>query len=134
MDIMTKYKYGYCAVTADFLHIGHIKFIHKCKIRCKFLIVGIMTDECVEKYKGRKPVMNYKQRRNLVLSLKDVSFVMPQDEFEFVKTGRLMAMKELYGKNFAIFDSLEHDRKGADFLFPRMKEMSCSLFKKEYML
>lgn len=127
-----KPKYGYCAVTADFLHIGHLKMLKHCASRCQRLIVGIMTDKCVEQYKKRKPIMNQQQRREIVDYLICTYKTMFQDSFEFPHD--VLRMKDFYGKNFVIFDNAEHNRSGANVLVPYMEGISSTLFKDTYLL
>lgn len=104
-----KPQYGYCAVTADFLHIGHIEFLKACKEHCENLIVGVMADECVEIYKGRRPIMNQMQREEMVKSLRFVHKTIIQTEFDFPHY--VFRLKEFYGKDFIIIDSDEHKHK-----------------------
>ena len=110
--------FGYCAVTADFLHIGHLNFLEACRKQCRHLTVGIMTDSCVEKYKKRKPIMNQEDRARLVMSLKCVDMVAFQDTFEFPDL-----------PDFIIFDSEEHKRKGAEIFVPRMEGISSTMLR-----
>ena len=126
-----KPKYGYCAVTADFLHIGHLRMLKFCASRCQRLIVGIMSDECVKKYKGAKPIMNQEQRREIIDYLICTYKTLLQDSFEFPHD--VLRMKEFYGKDFVIFDNAVHNRSGADVLVPYMEGISSTRFKKEYM-
>lgn len=78
-------KAGYCAVTGDLLHKGHIYFIDEAASCCDYLTVGIMTDECVKGYKGAYPIMNERERMLIVGSLKKVDNVEFQDTFEVKK-------------------------------------------------
>jgi cytidyltransferase-like protein len=113
---------GYCSLCADILHIGHIRYIQKCRRACDYLIVGIMTDQCIERYKGQKPIMPYEQRAEIVLNIKGVDEVVPQDEFEF--------SWELKNQGYMIFDSSEHMRLGADMVIDRTPGLSSSQIKK----
>jgi cytidyltransferase-like protein len=115
-------EYGYCAVTADFLHIGHIEFLRECR---KFLdpkhgklIVGIMSDEEVKGRKKRLPIMNQYERAEVVRCVKYVSGVMIQDTFDFSHS--VMRLKKFYGDDFIIMDSDENAKKrsGADIIIP----------------
>lgn len=117
--------YGYLAGTFDFLHIGHINFINEAKKKCDRLIVGVMTDECVEKYKGRRPIMKFDDRVKMVYALKQVFSVLKQDTFEFPHS--LFRMKEFHGDKFIIFDSVEHKREGADVILNRTEGISSSM-------
>ncbi len=127
---MKKPKFGYCALTADFLHIGHIRFIEQCAAQCNILNIGIMSDECVEKYKGKRPIMSQIQRMELIKSIKGVQWVYLQNSFEFDEKWLLTLMK-IHGKNFVVFDSDEHKRKGADIIIPRTKGISSTQYKEK---
>ena len=123
-----KAKFGYIGMTADFFHIGHLNVLKECKKHCKMLSVGIMTDACVLSYKHKKPVMNQNQRREIIDSLKIVDHTMFQCTFEFPH--EVLRLKEFHGKNFIIFDSVEHCRENADILIQRTPIISSSLYKK----
>lgn len=126
---MKKSKYGYCGLTADPLHIGHIKYLKECKSMCEILIVGIMTDECVEQYKGKAPIMSQKERREMVSSLRMVDRTQYQTEFEF--THDVMRCKNFYKDDYIIFDSTEHDRQYADVIIKRYSDISSTQYRKE---
>lgn len=124
-------KFGYCALTADFLHVGHTRFIKTCASKCKILNVGIMSDECVKQYKGKLPILSQHVRMELVSEVKGVQWVYLQNSFEFKDERWLMELKKFQKKNFVIFDGEEHNRKGADILIPRTTGISSSLFKEK---
>jgi len=117
---------GYCAVAADILHIGHIRFIEKCKALCSYLIVGIMTDKCIQQYKGKLPVMDEWDRLRIIENLKPVDKVMFQDTFEY----NLEELKNIYRVE-VIFDSVEHRRSGADVYLPFTEGISSTLIKEK---
>ncbi len=122
-------RFGYLAVTADFLHVGHVRFIKNCSDKCEKLVVGIMSDECVEKYKGARPVMNQYERNEIIKSLKLVHATVIQSTFEFPHF--IHTTKHFWGDDFVIFDCDEHKRDGADFYIPRTANISSSQFRKE---
>ena len=51
---MKKYSVGYTQGVYDMFHIGHLNLIKHAKERCEKLIVGVNTDDLVEKYKKRQ--------------------------------------------------------------------------------
>lgn len=122
-----KALFGYCGMTADFLHIGHINFLRSCKSHCDRLIVGVMADECVQIYKGKRPLMNVIDRRAMIQSIKYVHCTIIQTEFEFPYV--VTMLKIFYGKDFVICDSEEHKRKGTDIVIPKTPGISSTLFK-----
>lgn len=103
----------------------------ECKKNCQKLIVGVMTDECVESYKGKKPLMDLIERLQLVLSCKEVYKVYVQDTFEYPHY--VLRLKDVYADDFIIFDNEEHDREGADILIPYTKWISSTKIKAEYL-
>lgn len=51
---------GYTQGTYDMFHIGHLNLIKNAKRRCDYLIVGVNTDELVESYKNKRPIVHWK--------------------------------------------------------------------------
>lgn len=76
---MKKYKIGYTSGVYDLFHIGHLNIIMQAKKRCEYLIVAVSTDELVQKYKNRTPVIPFKERAQIVAALKYVDRVVPQE-------------------------------------------------------
>jgi len=69
---------GYTTGVYDMFHIGHLNVIRNAKKQCDFLIVGVSTDELVEKEKNKKPVIPFEERIDIVESIKYVDKVVPQ--------------------------------------------------------
>lgn len=75
---MKKYKIGYTTGVYDMFHIGHLNLLKKAKEQCDFLIVGISTDELVQEYKNKTPIIPLNERMEIVASIKYVDMVVPQ--------------------------------------------------------
>ena len=68
--------------TFDLLHTGHIKLFKKCREisgRGKVMI-GLNTDEFIEKYKGRSPVMTYSERSEMIWVTDLIDHIIPNDQ------------------------------------------------------
>ena len=63
----------------DLFHIGHLNLIKRCKEKCEYLIVGVLTDELVEYYKKKRPYIPYVERAQIIAALRDVDQVVAVD-------------------------------------------------------
>ena len=77
-----KYKIGYTAGVYDMFHIGHLNLIRNAKSLCENLIVAVSTDELVENYKNKTPIIPYKHRAEIVAAIKYVDSVVPQTNMD----------------------------------------------------
>lgn len=69
---MKRYSVGYTQGVYDMFHIGHLNLIRNAKEQCKKLIVGVNTDDLVEKYKKRQTVIPENERLEIVKNIKGV--------------------------------------------------------------
>ncbi len=79
---MKKYKIGYTQGVYDMFHIGHLNILKRAKDQCEILIVGINTDSLVEEYKHKTPVINEKDRLEIVKNIKAVDEVVFADTLD----------------------------------------------------
>jgi len=73
-----KYKIGYTTGVYDMFHIGHLNILKNAKEQCEHLIVGVSTDELVQREKHKTPVIPYSERAEIVSSIIYVDEVVPQ--------------------------------------------------------
>lgn len=71
----------YIGITADPFHHGHVNVIEKGR-EYGDVIVGLLTDRAVSKYK-RLPRLNYEQRARILSNIKGVIEVIPQDDWDY---------------------------------------------------
>lgn len=100
------YQIGYVPGVFDLFHTGHLRLLERCKARCEYLIVGVLTDELVEYYKGRGTVIPYEDRARIIEALGVVDEVIPVD---FSNTDKLDAWEQLhYDCHFSGDDHIGH--------------------------
>ena len=80
---------GYTAGVYDLFHIGHLKLLKNAKGLCDKLIVGVTVDELVA-YKGKKALIPFEDRIEIVRSCKYVDAAVPQYDMD-----KLAACKKL---------------------------------------
>jgi glycerol-3-phosphate cytidylyltransferase len=66
----------YTGGTFDLYHSGHANFLARCA-ELGDVVVSLNTDEFIEAYKGKPPVINYAEREAVLLSCRSVSAVIP---------------------------------------------------------
>lgn len=80
----------YTAGTFDLLHLGHVRIIRAAAGFGDRLIVGVSTDELVESYKGKRPVVPFDERLEMVRALRGVDAVVAQhDQDKFAAWERM---------------------------------------------
>lgn len=67
----------YLGGTFDIPHYGHIKFFETARKIAQTVVVALNTDSFVLQYKGKLPVMSYKERKEIIESCMYVSKVVP---------------------------------------------------------
>ena len=79
---MKKYRIGYTTGVFDLFHIGHLNILKKSKEQCDFLIVGVTLDKVVKTYKNKTPIIPYKERVEIVKSIRYVDKVVSQSSMD----------------------------------------------------
>ena len=82
---MKKYKIGYTTGVYDLFHIGHLNVLRNAKAQCEYLIVGVSTDDVVESYKHKRPIIPFEERIAIVEAIKYVDKVVLQDSMDKIK-------------------------------------------------
>lgn len=128
---------GYTTGVFDLFHIGHLNILRRAKEQCDYLIVGVSTDELVEQYKNKRPIISFEERCEIVKAIRYVDQVVPQEDREkFAAWERLKFHKMFVGddwKGSTLFTQLEEQFKphGVEIVyFPYTKGTSSTFLKK----
>ncbi len=70
-----RYHTGYISGVFDLFHVGHLNMFKRAKEQCEYLIVGVVSDEGVRKYKEVEPFVPYEERAEMVRSCRYVDEV-----------------------------------------------------------
>lgn len=73
---------GYTAGVYDMFHIGHLNVLKNAKALCDYLIVAVSTDELVQEYKHKTPIIPFENRKAIVEAIKYVDKVVPQTSMD----------------------------------------------------
>lgn len=66
----------YTGGTFDLFHSGHVNLLRRCS-EIGEVVVSLNTDEFIEKYKGKPPVLSYHEREAVLRSCRYVDDVVP---------------------------------------------------------
>ncbi len=117
--------------TFDMFHIGHLKLLERLKALGSKLIVAVSTDE-FNQIKGKKTIIPYAQRAEIVSAIKYVDMVIPENDWE-------QKIEDVKKHNVDIF-AMGHDWEGKfDFLkeycdviyLPRTADISSTDLKQQ---
>lgn len=75
---------GYTAGVFDLFHIGHLTLLKNCKGMCDYLVVGVTVDDLVA-YKGKRAIIPFSDRSEIVRCIKYVDAVVPQEDMDKIK-------------------------------------------------
>lgn len=112
---MKPFIIGYTTGVFDLFHIGHLNLLKRAKEQCDYLIVGVSTDEIVEEYKHKKPIICYEDRKCIIEACRYVDKVVPQTTMDKLSAWHLLH-----------FDIMFHGKEwqGTDLYNKYEKELS----------
>lgn len=113
---------GYTAGVYDLFHIGHLNLLKNAKGLCDKLIVGVTTDDLVT-YKGKKAVIPFEDRIEIIRNIKFVDAAVPQSDMD-----KLTMCKKLGASILFVGDDWYGTEKWEDY----QKEFSAAGIKIVY--
>jgi len=127
---------GYTSGVFDLFHIGHLNILKNAKGMCDKLIVGVTTDD-LSFYKGKKPIIPFEERIEIVRSIKHVDAVVPQETMDKVAICRKINARVLFvGDDWYLSEKwIKHEEELANnniqvVYFPYTKGVSSSTIRK----
>ncbi|EPB8145917.1 adenylyltransferase/cytidyltransferase family protein [Clostridium perfringens] len=135
---MKKYKVGYTTGVFDMFHIGHLNIIKRAKEQCNYLIVGVSTDELVQEYKNKKPIIPFYERCEIVKALEYVDKVVAQENRDKFWAWKKLNFDVMFvgddwkGKSLFIEVEEEFKKVGVDIVyFPYTKDTSSTILREK---
>lgn len=113
---------GYTTGVFDLFHIGHLNLLKNAKAMCDKLVVGVTVDELVS-YKGKKALIPFEDRIEIVRSCKYVDAAVPQ-----YNMNKLEACKKLGASILFVGDDWYNTEKWNSF----QKELEAENIKVVY--
>lgn len=130
---------GYTTGVFDLFHIGHLNIIKKAKELCDFLVVGVSTDELVEREKNKTPFIPFSERIQIVESIKYVDKVVPQynknkmEAWERIKFKRMFVGSDWQGSPQWQSYEEQFSKTGVEIIYlPHTDGISSTILEKRW--
>lgn len=129
-------KVGYTTGVFDMFHVGHLRILQRAKQLCDHLIVGVSTDELVQSYKNKTPIIPFCDRMEIVAAVRWVDKVIPQTHRDKVRQCHEIGFDVMFvgddWKNDKLFIETEKELRkcGVEIVyFPYTRNVSSTLFR-----
>lgn len=137
----TNFKIGYTTGTFDMFHVGHLHILQQAKAMCDYLIVGVSTDELVQLYKNKKPIIPFDDRVSIIESTKFVDRVIAQENRDKIAAFEKFHFDVMFvgddWKGDALFENVEKylNAHGAKVVyFPYTKGVSSTMLREKIIM
>lgn len=135
---MKKYRVGYTTGVFDMFHIGHLNILRRAKEQCDYLIVGVSTDELVQEYKNKTPIIPFEERAEIVQSIDCVDKVIAQENrdkflaWKNLKFDVMFVGDDWKGKPLFMEVEAEFKKVGVDVVyFPYTRDISSTILRQK---
>tara|TARA_X000000368_G_C22828976_1_gene622474 strand:- start:246 stop:680 length:435 start_codon:yes stop_codon:yes gene_type:complete len=106
-------RIGYTTGVFDMFHVGHLNILRQAKENCDYLIVGVSSDELVENYKNKSPIIPFEHRKEIIESIKYVDEVVIQSHRDKMKSFHEIGFDIMFvgsdWKDTELFNALEKE-------------------------
>ena len=138
-DCKKEFDTGLLMGVFDLFHIGHLKLIRRAKAHCRYLRIGVLSDDLVYEFKKIHPTIPQEERMEILRALRDVDEVVLLTKKEDVS--RLNEWKkrpfdcffsgdDYEGNPYWEWEKKELQKIGADIkFFPYTKERSSTMIR-----
>ena len=86
---------GYTTGVYDLFHVGHLNLLKNAKGMCDKLVVGVTVDDLVL-YKGKRSMIPFEDRMEIVRSIKYVDAAVPQYDMDKLKACKKLGASMLF--------------------------------------
>ena len=137
MEAEKEYGVGLLMGVFDLFHVGHLRLIRRASARCRFLRIGVLSDELVEKYKNKRPVIPLEERMEILSAIRGVDEVVPitDEPSRLIEWNRrpfdcFFSGDDYRGNPYWEWEREELRKLGADIVFfPYTKEQSSTIIR-----
>lgn len=130
---------GYTTGVFDLFHTGHLNILRRAKEQCDFLIVGVSTDDLVESYKHKKPVVSFDDRIAIVSAIRYVDQAVPQKTLNKLEAWEKYHFNVMFHgddwKGSSLFSEAEKElaKRGVKTVFfPYTKNVSSTILREKF--
>ena len=129
---------GYTQGTFDMFHIGHMNLIKNAKRHCDYLVVGVNSDDLVESYKNKRPIIPLDERVEIMRAIKYVDEVIVTNTLDKKEIWEKVRFNEIYigddwkGNERWEKTGKEMEQLGAKLVFlPYTKDTSSTMLREK---
>ena len=129
---------GYTQATFDMFHIGHLNLIKNAKRHCDYLVVGVNSDDLVESYKNKRPIIPLDERVEIMRAIKYVDEVIVTNTLDKKEIWEKVRFNEIYigddwkGNERWEKTGKEMEQLGAKLVFlPYTKDTSSTMLREK---
>lgn len=87
---------GYAPGAYDMFHVGHLNILRRAAAECDHLIAGVVSDEVVRAAKGKAPIVPFRERVEIVRSVRYVDEAVPDEHVDKFDSWRQLGYDVLF--------------------------------------